>query len=145
MTDSPAGLGPSADVVPFHAGLGAPSVDLNLTMEPPMMGGPVRWSGSNLIGELDNKTALVMVARTPDFPLRVTAGATAKYCFETVVVRDANSGGSGWPSWPRRAAPLASRLHRIPTHFLLNLHGIQWKLPTFSPPWLSESYHPRSS
>jgi hypothetical protein len=24
-------------------------------------------------------------------------------------------------------APLASRLHRIPTRFLLNLHGIQWK------------------
>jgi hypothetical protein len=33
-----------------------------------------------------------------------------------------------------RPAPLASRLHRIPIHFLLNLHGIQWKLSTFGPP-----------
>ena len=32
-------------------------------------------------------------------------------------------------------APLPSRLHtcRIPTHFLLDLHGIEWKLPTFGP------------
>ena len=31
----------------------------------------------------------------------------------------------------------ASQLHGIPTHALLNSHGIQWKLPTFGPPWLS--------
>ena len=38
-------------------------------------------------------------------------------------------GGQG-----RCPAPLASRLHRIPTHFLLNSHGIAWKIPTFAPP-----------
>ena len=32
-----------------------------------------------------------------------------------------------------RPAPLASRLHGIPTHFLLGLHRIEWKLPTFAP------------
>ena len=32
-----------------------------------------------------------------------------------------------------RPAPLASRLRRIPTHSLLNLQGILWKLPTFGP------------
>jgi hypothetical protein len=42
-----------------------------------------------------------------------------------------------------RAAPLASRLHRIPTRVPLSLHGISWELPTFGPPWLSERYHPR--
>jgi hypothetical protein len=34
----------------------------------------------------------------------------------------------------RRPAPSASRLHRIPTYFLLNLHGVWWKLPTAGPP-----------
>ena len=33
--------------------------------------------------------------------------------------RDANSGGQGG-----HPAPLTSRLYRIPTHFLLSLHGI---------------------
>ena len=42
-----------------------------------------------------------------------------------------------------RPAPLASRLHRVPTHFLLNLHGIWWKLLTFGSAWLTGSYHPR--
>ena len=32
-----------------------------------------------------------------------------------------------------RPAPLALRLHRIPTHLRLNWHGIAWKLPTFAP------------
>jgi hypothetical protein len=40
-----------------------------------------------------------------------------------VSIRDANSGGGGGGQGGH-AAPLASRLHRIPTHFLLNLHGI---------------------
>jgi hypothetical protein len=39
---------------------------------------------------------------------------------EEVPARDANSGGQG----DANPAPLASRLHRIPTHFMLNLHGI---------------------
>jgi hypothetical protein len=34
-----------------------------------------------------------------------------------------SSRGQGGPP-----APLASRFHRIPTHFLLNLHGLSWKL-----------------
>jgi hypothetical protein len=42
-----------------------------------------------------------------------------------------------------RPAPLAPRLYRVPTHFRLNLYGIEWKLPTFGPPWLSGSYHLR--
>jgi hypothetical protein len=43
-----------------------------------------------------------------------------------------------------RPAPLASRLHSIPTHFPLILHGIWWKFPAFGPPsWLTGSYHPR--
>jgi hypothetical protein len=33
-----------------------------------------------------------------------------------------------------RSAPLASRFHRIPTHFPLHLHGIHWKLPIAGPP-----------
>jgi hypothetical protein len=36
-----------------------------------------------------------------------------------VLVRDANPGGPGGPP-----SHLASRLHSIPTHFLLNFHGI---------------------
>ena len=37
-----------------------------------------------------------------------------------VEFRDANSGGPGGP----HPAPLASRLHRIPTHYLFNFHRI---------------------
>ena len=32
----------------------------------------------------------------------------------------------GWGGLP---GPLAARLHRIPTHFILYLHGVAWKLP----------------
>jgi hypothetical protein len=43
-----------------------------------------------------------------------------------VRARDANSGGEGPASLslPGGPAPLASRLHRIPTHFRLDLHWI---------------------
>ena len=58
-------------------------------------------------------------------------GAAAAASFELSIseaacpCRDANSGGPGG-----RPVFLASpRLHRVPTHFLLTLHGIQWRLP----------------
>ena len=32
---------------------------------------------------------------------------------------------------------MASRFHRIPTHFLLNLHGLSWKLASYLWPSLT--------
>ena len=53
-----------------------------------------------------------------------------------VLSRAAKSGGGqGGPSGPLDPA--------IPTHFRLDLHAIERKLPTAGPPWLSASYHHR--
>ena len=60
-------------------------------------------------------------------PERITCAGdacTAERCGSRMLTQ----GGQGG-----RPAPLASRLHRIPTHFLLNLHGFSRKLPTFGP------------
>jgi hypothetical protein len=47
--------------------------------------------------------------------------ATIRATERTAACRDANSGGGGGQG--ERPAPLASRLHRIRTHFSLHLHG----------------------
>jgi hypothetical protein len=61
------------------------------------------WAGDHLLAAAFAAVVLVLVALV----------------IPAVLLRDANSGGQGG-----HAAPLASRLHTIPTHFLLNLHGI---------------------
>ena len=69
-----------------------PSKDLNLTKLKPMMGGPVRWNGSNLIGELGNQTDLAMISTNiPDDPQMVAPGTPVTLYFLTVIVTSLNS------------------------------------------------------
>ena len=68
------------------------SPDLNLTKLRPMMGGPVRWQGSNLIGELGNQTTLAVVSSNfPDEPPMVSPGTPVTLYFLTVIVTSLNS------------------------------------------------------
>jgi hypothetical protein len=68
------------------------SPDLNLTKLRPMMGGPVRWNGSNLVGEVGNLTTLAMVATNiPGDPPVVSPGKPLTLYFLTVVVTSLNS------------------------------------------------------
>ena len=75
----------------------------------------------------------------------VIAGCTNLLCMRNdelwhgVMVKDAEGNEHGTRMLTQggqggRPAPLALQFHRIPTHFLLNLHGFSRKLPTFGPP-----------
>jgi alpha-galactosidase len=67
--------------------------------------------------DLGLKSSATMSVR--DVIKKADSGQAVGTFSATVPSRDANSGGQGG-----RPAPLASRFHRIPTHFILNLHGV---------------------
>lgn len=75
------------------AASGSNTTDLSLTRLKPMMGGPVRWSGSNIHGEIGNLTSLAMVSTdTPDGrPLSIPPGSSKTVYFITAIVTSLNS------------------------------------------------------
>ena len=87
-----AASGGTAGHVGFSAKPPTTSPDLNLTKLKPMMGGPVRWNGSNVHGELGNATTLAMVATDAAMePLIVAPGSPKTAYFLTAIVTSLNS------------------------------------------------------